>query len=333
MDFRPSQEQLELQQGIRSFCEDRISIDVLRQAESTEGFDGEVWRDLSALGVFQVGLSEQQGGLGLGRADLALVFEELGRCLAPGPLIFTELAAGLLPDAESGGCVVGGFDLRGAKPGPVLISHWSSLDYLMTLRDEGVYALEVAGLEAKGIDNPMDPLTPIHQVEALPLGDALGDASLANLLGLRGRALASAFALGISEATLDLALAYAKEREQFDRPIGSFQSIKHMLADMFARLELARAAVYAAGATLDFPEAGNPERAVCAASICAAESAMKNARACIQVHGGMGYTWEVAAHYYLKRCWVLESMFGSNDKWSDRLAEMLDVDALASGKG
>ncbi len=333
MDFRPSQEQLELQQGIRSFCEDRISIDVLRQAESTEGFDDEVWRDLSALGVFQVGLSEKQGGLGLGRADLALVFEELGRCLAPGPLIFTELAAGLLPDAETGGCVVGGLDLRGSKPGPVLVSHWPSLDYFMTLRDEGVYVLEVAGLEAKRIKNPMDPLTPIHQVEALPLGDALGDASLADLLGLRGRALASAFALGISEATLDLALAYAKEREQFDRPIGSFQSIKHMLADMFARLELARAAVYAAGATLDFPEAGHPERAVCAASICAAESAMKNARACIQVHGGMGYTWEVAAHYYLKRCWVLESMFGSNEQWSDRLAEMLDVDALASGKG
>ena len=257
MDFRPSQEQLELQQGIRTFCEQRISLDVLRQAESTEGFDGEVWCDLSALGVFQVGLSEKQGGLGLGRADLALVFEELGRCLAPGPLIFTELAAGRLSGAESGGCVVGGLDLRGVKPGPVLVSHWSSLDSLMTLRDEGVYVLEVGGVEAKRIENSMDPLTPIHQVEALPLGDEVGDASLANLLGLRGQALASAFALGMAGATLDLALAYAKEREQFDRPIGAFQSIKHMLADMFARLELARAAVYAAGATLDFPEAGH----------------------------------------------------------------------------
>jgi alkylation response protein AidB-like acyl-CoA dehydrogenase len=331
MDFRPNQDQLELQQGIRSFCDDRISIDLLREAESTEGFNEAVWRDLAALGVFQVGLSEKMGGLGLGRADLALVFEELGRCLAPGPLIFTELAAGQLAGAETGGCVVGGVDLRGSKPGPVLVSHWSSLDHLITLRDEGVYVLEVAGLKAERIKNPMDPLTPIHQVENLPLGDALGDASLADLLGLRGRALAAAFALGISEATLDLALAYAKEREQFDRPIASFQSIKHMLADMFARLELARAAVYAAGATLDFPEVGHPERAVCAASICAAESAMKNARACIQVHGGMGYTWEVAAHYYLKRCWVLESMFGSVDGWSDRIAEMLDVDAMGPG--
>ena len=205
------------------------------------------------------------------------------------------------------------------------------MDHLITLRDEGVYVLEVAGLKAERIKNSMDPLTPIHQVENLPLGDALGDASLADLLGLRGRALAAAFALGISEATLDLALAYAKEREQFDRPIASFQSIKHMLADMFARLELARAAVYAAGATLDFPEVGDSERAVCAASICAAESAMKNARACIQVHGGMGYTWEVAAHYYLKRCWVLESMFGSTDGCSDRIAEMLDVDAMDQG--
>lgn len=324
MDFRPSREQLELQRGIRVFCESRVSIEELRRIESEGGFDAGLWRGLAELGVFQVALTEERGGLGLGRADVALVFEELGRCLAPGPLLFTELAAGLIDGADAGEVVVGGLDFSVSSPQPCLISHWESLDCLLALRDDGVYAIKRAGLDAEPVQNPMDPLTPLHRVADLPQGDRLGDAALSRTLGLRGRALASALLLGIAGATLELAVAYAKEREQFGRTIGSFQSIKHMLADMFARLELARAAVYAAGATLDFPEVGDPERAACAASICAAESAMKNSRACIQIYGGMGYTWEMAAHYYLKRCWVLQSTFGGTEHWADRISEMLD---------
>ena len=330
MDFRPSPEQLELQQGIRVFCESRVSNDELRRIESEGAFDPGLWRDLAGLGVFQVGLAEERGGLGLGRADAALVFEELGRCLAPGPLLFTELATGLIDGADVGEVVVGGLDLGLASQGPCLISHWESLDCLLALREDGVYTLERTGLDAEPVHNPLDPLTPLHQLADLPRGERLGDAALSRALALRGRALASALLLGMAGATLDLAVAYAKEREQFGRTIGSFQAIKHILADMFARLELTRAAVYAAGATLDFPEVGDPERAVCSASICAAESAMKNSRACIQVYGGMGYTWEIPAHYYLKRCWVLQSTFGTSEQWADRLSEMLDSAAVSA---
>jgi alkylation response protein AidB-like acyl-CoA dehydrogenase len=125
--------------------------------------------------------------------------------------------------------------------------------------------------------------------------------------------------LGVAEATHDLAVAYAKEREQFGRPIGSFQAIKHMLADSFVRREVARASVYAAAATLDHPEAGDVAQAVAGAKVNASEAAMKNARTCIQVHGGMGYTWEVPAHYYLKRAWVLEQRFGTTAAYADAL--------------
>ena len=131
--------------------------------------------------------------------------------------------------------------------------------------------------------------------------------------------------LGIAEATLELAVEYAKGREQFGRPIGSFQAVKHMLADMFVRQEVCRAAVYAAGATCDDPLVGDVERAVSSAKLSAGEAALQNARACIQVHGGMGYTWEVAAHYYLKRCWVLESLFGTCEEHSERVAERVDA--------
>ena len=133
--------------------------------------------------------------------------------------------------------------------------------------------------------------------------------------------------LGIAEQTVALANQYAKEREQFNRPIGSFQSVKHILADMFTRQEAARAAVYAAGATLQDPLVGDVARAVSSAKIMAGEAALKNSRACIQVHGGMGFTWEVPAHYYWKRSWVLEQCFGTVDEHADALAEKLGAAA------
>ena len=129
--------------------------------------------------------------------------------------------------------------------------------------------------------------------------------------------------LGIAETSQELATEYARRREQFGRPIGSFQAIKHILADAYVRQELARAAVYAAGATLDRPEVGSVERAVAAAKLAAGEAALKNARACIQVHGGMGYTWEVPAHFFLKRAMVLEQSFGTGDEHAERVAEAL----------
>ena len=103
----------------------------------------------------------------------------------------------------------------------------------------------------------------------------------------------------------------------------AFQAIKHILADMFVRQEVARAAVYAAGATIDQPDVGDVVRAVSVGKIIAGDAAMKNARACIQVHGGMGYTWEVPAHHYLKRTWVLESVFGTVGEHERRVAELV----------
>ena len=140
---------------------------------------------------------------------------------------------------------------------------------------------------------------------------------------LPGAVLAAAMLFGIAEMSQELATEYAKGREQFGRPVGGFQAVKHMLADMFVRQELCRSIVYAAGATVDTPEVGSVPRAVAAAKLMAGEAAMKNARACIQVHGGMGYTWEVPAHYYLKRTWVLENVFGGVEDHADAMAEQI----------
>ena len=102
-----------------------------------------------------------------------------------------------------------------------------------------------------------------------------------------------------------MAVAYAKQREQFGKPIGSFQAVKHMCADMLVAAETARAAVHAAAVTIDQPDVGDPDRAAAGAGLLAAEAAIKNGKTSIQVHGGMGFTWEVPAHLYLMRARVL----------------------------
>ena len=324
MNFQLSEDQEALQQGVRSFCEGRVPFGQLAELERTQGFDPTLWSGLAEMGVFNLRVAERDEGVGLGSADAVLVFQELGRRLVPGPLIWSHLAAGLIKGAATGEVVVGGLDLMGAATAPVLVEHLESLAALLVLRPQGAYRVAPEELNAEAVAVPLDPLTPMHHVEMLPEGELIVGAEGARRLRLEGGALASAQLLGIAEATLELALDYAKTREQFGRAIGSFQAIKHMLADMFVRQESARAAVYAAGATLDDPEVGDVERAVSAAKINAGDAAMKNARSCIQIHGGMGYTWEVPAHYYLKRTWVLESVFGTVEEHSDRMGMIVE---------
>jgi len=333
MDFRLSDDQEALRDGIRSFCEGGFPAEKLAERARAGGFDRAQWRELAGMGVFGLRLPESQGGVGLGMADAVLVFAELGRRLVPGPLLWSHLAAGLLEGADSGACVVGGIEVDGG--GPLLVEHAEHLDALLVLYPDRVEQLEPAALAGEAVGMPLDPLTPLRHVRSLPPGPRLGGPELAARLRLEGAALAAAQLLGIAEATQELAVAYAKQREQFGRTIGGFQSIKHMLADMFVRQEMARAAVYAAGATLDDAgrEAPGPPnhqtgvgdvaRAVASAKVVAGEAAMRNARACIQVHGGMGYTWEMPPHYYLKRTWVLSTCFGSGEEHEERLAGCL----------
>ena len=322
MDFQLSEDQEALQAGIRTFCEGRVAVEQLRVLEG-KGFDKALWGEIAEMGIFALRCPEEQGGVGLKAADAVLVFEELGRAIVPGPLAFTHLAAGLVEGAETGDSVVGGLDRTGPTTGPIMIEHLEALDALLLLSKDGIYRVDPRAVDAAPVETPLDPLTPIHYAKSLPEGEKIADEKAAALMRLNGTAIVSAQLLGIAQATLDMANEYAKKREQFGRPIGSFQAIKHILADCFVRQEAARAAAYAAGATIDYPEVGSVERAVSAAKLVCGDAAMKNARACIQVHGGMGYTWEVPAHYFLKRVWVLENIFGSVDDHADQLAEMV----------
>ncbi|MBW2267023.1 MAG: acyl-CoA/acyl-ACP dehydrogenase [Deltaproteobacteria bacterium] len=322
MDFRVNEDQAALQEGIRSFCEGRVSIEQLRELEG-KGFESELWSELAEMGVFGLRLPEADGGVGLGTADAVLVFEELGKALVPGPLAWTHLAAGLVDGAADGTAVVGGLDLSDGHGAPYIIEHFENLDVLLLLYADRIERVAPKALDAKPVATPLDPLTPIFEVSEIPEGEVIGGAEDAQRMRFEGAVLVSGQLLGITETTLAMSLEYTKGREQFNRPIGGFQALKHIMADCFVRQEATRAVVYAAGATIDDPLAGDVSRAVSSAKAMAGESAWKNSRAAVQLHGGMGFTWEVPVHYYLKRTRVLENVFGTSEEHADALAEGL----------
>jgi alkylation response protein AidB-like acyl-CoA dehydrogenase len=258
-------------------------------------------------------------------AEAVLVFAELGRRFVPGPLLWSQLSASLVPGAATGETIVGGLDRWHTSNEPLLIEYAAGIDALIVLTRDGLHRIDARALEGTNVETPLDPLTPLTHIAQLPGSERIGDAKQARQLRLEGTLLSAALQLGIAEMTTELAVDYAKKREQFDRPIASFQSIKHFAADMHVRQEMARAVVYAAGATFDDPSVGDVERAVASARVVAGEAAMKNARLCVQIYGGMGYTWEMPPHYYLKRAFVLAGAFASGDDACETIAERIDV--------
>ncbi|XMN07251.1 acyl-CoA dehydrogenase family protein [Streptomyces griseobrunneus] len=296
MDFQLSDDQRALRSGMRDLLGAVFDRDRLRAAvERGGGVDRGLWRELGAAGFFALRLPEEAGGVGLGLPEAVLLFEEAGRALLPGPLVATHLAAGLVKGAAEGEAVVtvvegGGLpvaDLGGADA--VLVAGG-------VLTGEELAAF-VAG--ARPVRS-MDPLTPLHSGEGLAAGvKGLVAAAEAYPGAQRGEGalLTAAEQLGSATRTTELAVQHARAREQFGSLIGSFQAVKHLCADMLARTEPARSAVYAAAVT------GDPVE-IAAAKLLADDAAVRNARDCLQIHGGMGFTWEADVHLHLKRAWL-----------------------------
>jgi alkylation response protein AidB-like acyl-CoA dehydrogenase len=305
VNFDLGPDELALRDGIRELCAKRFPIESIRK-----GFDRDGWRALGDAGVFSLRLTEQDGGVGLGMTEAVIVFEELGRALVCGPLVATHLAAGFVEGAASGERVVTIAD------GP-FVEFAAESDAAIVL-DESVRVIED---EIDGEDvEPLDPLTPVRSLAATPSGRVVG--ADAERLRLEGACLSAALSSGIASRTVDVAVGYARQRVQFDRPIGSFQAVKHLCADMLVRAEVARAAVDAAGTLFDQDDR-QALRAVATAKLLASEAAIANAKACVQVHGGMGFTWEVDVHLYLKRAAVLATHFGGVDAQSETVAALL----------
>lgn len=318
MDFELSADQEALVDGVTALLEGRFGIEAVRSSIDT-GLDRQRWAELAETGVFSMALAEGDGGVGLGWADAVLVFEQLGRRLVSGPLVAQTLAAGTIEGALDGSVVVAVAE-RNAH-GPHLVDHLPSADVVVIIDDHGLWRVDAASLTFSSAGRPLDPLTPVGQVAELPAGEQIGGPEASLDWQRRGAVLTSALQLGLATGAMELAVGYAGEREQFGRPIGTFQAVKHLCADMLGRAEVCRAAVYMAGVCLDEAGVGDPDRALSVARLLADQAASANGKDCVQVHGGMGYTWEVDAHLYLKRAWVLEPSFGSADHHAEWLAE------------
>ncbi|ROO85045.1 acyl-CoA dehydrogenase-like protein [Actinocorallia herbida] len=320
MDLMPSADQKDLRAGLRAWLGDAWDAERLRAAAAVPAppFDRKAWKALADLGVLGLTLPEDEGGMGLGLAEAVLVFEELGRALVPGPLVGTLLAGGLVPGAADGDAIVSVLDT--AEPARVLEHPEAATDVLI-LDDAGVFLLAPADVAGRPAAHPLDPLTPVAPAKVVLEGARpIGDAADAARLRRTGRILTAALQVGVAQGALDLAVRYAGERIQFDRVIGSFQSVKHLLAEALVRVDLARPAVLVAALTVDDPGSGDPAEAAATAKLLADAAASGNGRTGVQVHGGMGFTWEVLAHLYVKRAWVQETAFGTAAALAEELA-------------
>ncbi len=308
MNFDLGPDELALRDTIREICTRRFPIEKVR-----EGFDWAAWRALGDAGVFSLRLPEAEGGAGLGMTEAVIVFQELGRAIVGGPLVATHLAAGLVDGAENGKRII-----TFREDLDDLVEYAALADAAILMGEKGDVLIEqpIRGEPVEGLD----PLTPISRITG---GSAAEVTNIdADKFRQEGATLTAALSSGIASRTVEMAVDYAKEREQFGKPIGTFQAVKHICADMLVRAEVARAAVDAAGVLLDAQDPACAT-AVASAKLLASEAAIANAKACIQVHGGMGFTWEVAAHLYLKRAAVLATQFGGIDAQAELVAAAL----------
>lgn len=326
MEFRLDDGQIALQDTVRRFCASHFPIDQL--GESTIGpTDRELWKAMAAIGLFGLLVPEAEGGSGLGAIESAVVFEQLGAGLAPGPLLWTVLAAGMVAGAATGDQLVGGFDALTAEAEPCLVEHASEVDVLLVLRTDGVFACSRADLPSPQELAPLDPGTPVGRFDTLPAGETVGNAAAAAGLRELGTVLSAALLLGISATALEVARSYALEREQFGTPIGSFQAVKHLLADMYVRTALARSATYAAAAIIAGVGPGDAPTSVATAKLLAGVAAVENASNAVQILGGMGFTWAMPPNFLLKRALVLDQAFGTTDHHALAISAAIAGDA------
>ncbi len=304
MDFRFDDEQLAFRDAVHDLCRRHFELAAVATREGVPIADA-AWRALGDIGVLRM-LASGAGGA----VEAAIAFEQLGAHVANGPLRWTTLSGPLVGDETSR---VTGIDLVGAPAAPFVVENVDESDTLVMLHADRVEQCSVRELDKTVGATALDPLTPASAFTALPAGVVIGGPDDARRLRLAGIILAAAELVGAAQGALDVARAYALEREQFGVVIGSFQAVKHMLADMYVRVELARSATYAAAAIYDDESAGDAEAAASVAKLLAGEAGITNGRTAIQVLGGMGFTWDLLPHYFLKRAWLLENAFGAAD--------------------
>lgn len=341
-DLAPTREHAELAKSVRSLLERRSDSQAVRAAiEQPSGFDADLWATLcDQVGAAALAIPEENGGAGFTLAETHVVLEELGRALTPSPLLASVVASaalgslslskGLLEQIATGTIatlawsgITGAVDAPvgvtwrdGALHGsvsPVLYGDTAEILLVAAEHDEGVGVFSVdpsavTRTKVAGLDPTLSFATlDFDAVAAEPI--TLDAVEVLRTTHLVGTLATMALQVGCAQRGLEMTVDYAKQREQFGRPIGSFQALKHRMADMLVRVQMSRSGAWAAvqAHTSGAPNAGR--LAAAAASYCS-ESAMAVAAETIQLHGGIAITWEHDAHLVFKRAQALNQLFG-----------------------
>jgi alkylation response protein AidB-like acyl-CoA dehydrogenase len=330
-------------------------------AASDDGFDEAGWREMAELGWAGLALPEEWGGQGLGIVDLAVLFEEMGYALAPSPLFSNTIAglalslcgsddqrerylrplaegelrgAPALWDAGSPGHP-GGFRLPAEVDGDavvlsgekVLVMDAASADFFLVATADGRRHIVASGADGVTVtpEASIDPTrrfssVRLEGVRVEPAETLPGEAADYYAVFHRVIVALAAESTGIAQRTLEMAVEYAKDRQQFGRPIGAYQAVSHRCAQMLLETENSRSAVYGAAWAAD----AEPESLHLAASMAkayAGDAGWRVPDASIQVHGGIGFTWEHDLHFFLKRGRSNAAIFGDSKWHRERVAD------------
>jgi alkylation response protein AidB-like acyl-CoA dehydrogenase len=364
MNFDLTDEQQMLQSAARDFLASRLTSEKLRAlAETDDAFSEDLWKEISDLGWPGLMVGADYGGQELGTIELAVLFEQLGYALAPGPVLSNTLAAIALQTAATD-------EQRdrwlrpvasGEKRGTLALwdagGGWSPTDISLEpessnggfkLNGEKLFVLDAATADFLIVgatrerrfivktDAPGVTITPTPTIDATRKqyavkldgvevgreaefgGEQLGEARIRSYIAL------AAELTGIAQRALEMAVDYAKERKQFNRPIGAYQAVSHRCAQMLLETEGARSASYYGAWAVD----NEPETAPLAASMAKAYASDAGTRvtgASLQVHGGIGFTWEHDLHLFLKRAQSDAVMFGDSRWHRGRVAELAGI--------
>jgi alkylation response protein AidB-like acyl-CoA dehydrogenase len=335
MFFALTDDQREFDAAVRDYLAERFDLDAVRSVFEDTGGDGHpasLWKAAGEQGWLAVLVPEEYDGLGLGLVEAQVIARALGAGAAPGPWRGTVLAAEAVRLAGSDeqkrawlprlatGEAVGAFTLRGSAPGALpAVEYGAVADVVVARSGDGLTLVTDPAATPRG---SYDCTTRLADVEA-GTGEALPGATAEVLdeLAARATVLVAADLAGIAREALTRTVAYDREREQFGVPVGSFQAIKHALADLHVGVTMAEhAALYVAHAV----DAGLPDAplAVSVAKAKASDVALQATAAMIQYHGGIGYTWEHEAHFFYKRAKRLAAQWGDADAHRTKIADL-----------
>jgi len=366
LNFDFSDDQKSLKDEARRFLADKAGAKVTRRVLDDAGvsYDDGLWRAVAEMGWLGAAIPEEHGGLGLGRLELCVLAEELGRAVAPIPFsstvyffaeslmlagsdaqkaaVLPKVAAGEVigcfalsegPGAPSSAGIQAKFDgatLSGVKI-PVTDGDCASHAVVVAKEGAGV-SLVLVDLNQAGVTRTtlktLDPTRGHAKLEfkgakAERIGAAGQGWELAEAVLDRAAVLLAFEQVGGSQACLEMATAYAKERYAFSRQIGSFQAIKHKLADMYVSIEVARSNAYY-GAWALSTEAAEMPFAAAASRVAASDAYYLCAKENIQTHGGMGFTWDVDCHLFFRRAKLLAVQAGAPAVWKEKLVKRLE---------